>query len=490
MELEGLEVEYKREYVDNFKYSVIAFANTDGGAIYFGINDDGSVCGVQNPDETMLKITNVIRNSIRPDITLFAKCSAISLEGKTVIKLEILRGVRRPYYLSGKGIRPEGVFVRQGASSSPASEDAILQMIKESSGFVFENELSLNQNLTFEYCEKFFRSKNIEFAETQKRTLGFLTPEGTYTNLALIFSDQCPHIIKAAVFQGSAKTLFKNRKEFSGSILQQLDEAYSFLDLNNQTSAEIRGLNRIDTQSYPPESLREVLLNMIIHRDYAVQSPALISIFDDRMEFVSIGGLVPELSFDDIMLGVSVSRNKNLANVFYRLGLVESYGIGIPKIKETYAEYSVQPKIEVSTHAFKVTLPNINFMKEQSYLTLSENTPEYSASAQNTVGSQMPRFAIHSQSSQNQKPQYSQFLQQAQNVRYPASEQFATETQNRDLQVLSLFKQKNYISRKDVEQFLNTSQANAVLILRRLLEAQKIQKFGNGKNIRYCLAEK
>lgn len=487
MELEGLEIEYKREYVDNFKYSVIAFANTKGGAIYFGINDDGSVCGVQNPDETMLKITNVIRDSISPDITLFTKCSAINIEGKTVVKLEVFRGVRRPYYLSSKGIRPEGVFVRQGASSSPASQDAILQMIKESSGFVFENELSLNQNLTFEYCEKFFRSKNIEFEQNNKKSLGFLTPEGTYTNLALLFSDQCPHIIKAAVFQGSVKALFKNRKEFSGPILQQLDEAYSFLDLNNQTSAEIRGLNRIDTQSYPQDALREVLLNMIIHRDYSVQSPALISIFDDRMEFVSIGGLVPELSFDDILLGVSVARNKNLANVFYRLGLVESYGIGIPKINESYAEYSLAPKIEVSTHAFKVTLPNINFIKEQKTLFVSERAPKYSASAQNAFGSQMSPFAIHSQRAQSfQNQQYSSQNQFVQYSQFGAGSQYL---QNRDLSVLSLFNQKKYIFRKDVEEFLNTSQPNAVLILRRLLSEGKIKKIGSGKNICYCLAE-
>ena len=121
MEHEGLQIEYKREYIDNFKYSVIAFANGDGGQILFGMNDDGSVCGVSDVDETMLKITNAVRDSIRPDVSLFTKCESLVIDGKDVVRLSVSRGTSRPYYISGKGIPPEGVFVTQGASSVPAS---------------------------------------------------------------------------------------------------------------------------------------------------------------------------------------------------------------------------------------------------------------------------------------------------------------------------------------------------------------------------------
>lgn len=441
MKHEGIQIEYKREYVDNFKYSVIAFANGEGGQILFGMNDDGSVCGLSNVDETMLKVTNAVRDSIRPDITLFTKCENIIVEGKDVVRLTVLRGTSRPYYISGKGIRPEGVFVRQGASSVPASEAAILQMIHESSNFIYEEERSLNQDLTFSQAELQFSSRSIEFGEGQKKSLGLIAPDGMYTNLGLLLSDQCPHIIKVAVFKGSSKSVFQNRREFNGSLLKQLDDAFSFLDLCNQTASEIHGLERVDSKSYPGDSIRETLLNLIVHRDYAVLSPALISVFDDRIEFVSIGGLLPQVSFDDIMLGISISRNPKLANIFYRLHLIEAYGTGILKINESYSDKSVKPKIEVSSHAFKVTLPNANFEKQQELYKIK-------------------------------------LEERLMAVRQPFT---------REQQIDSLFARKQFVSRKDLEDTLSTSQANAVLILRKMLEEGKIKKVGSGKNVRYIV---
>ena len=138
--IENTTTEFKREYMDDIKYAVVAFANTDGGKIYIGIDDNGSVQGIENTDETMLRITNMIRDSIRPDVTMFTECVVESMEGKAVVVLTVQRGTARPYYLSGKGIRPEGVYVRQSASSVPVSETAILNMIKETSGDRYESE--------------------------------------------------------------------------------------------------------------------------------------------------------------------------------------------------------------------------------------------------------------------------------------------------------------------------------------------------------------
>ena len=125
---ESKTTEFKREYTDDLKYAVVAFANTDGGKIYIGINDDGIVCGVQNTDSTMLRITNMIRDVVRPDVTMFTECAVEEMDGQQVIVVNVQRGTARPYYLSGKGVRPEGVYIRQGASSVPASETAILNL--------------------------------------------------------------------------------------------------------------------------------------------------------------------------------------------------------------------------------------------------------------------------------------------------------------------------------------------------------------------------
>lgn len=128
------------------------------------------------------------------------------------------------------------------------------------------------------------------------------------------------------------KTVFKERREFSGSLLHQLEDAYEFIDRFNITRAEFKDLDRIDMRDYPSEAIRETLLNAIVHRDYSFSGSTLISIFDDRIEFVTIGGLVKGISLNDILLGVSILRNEHLANIFYRLKLIEAYGTGMPNI--------------------------------------------------------------------------------------------------------------------------------------------------------------
>ena len=436
--IESMTTELKREYTDDIKYAVVAFANTDGGKIYVGINDDGSVYGVGSTDATILRITNMIRDSIRPDVTMFTECAVETMEGKPVVVLTVQRGTARPYYLAGKGIRPEGVYVRQSSSSVPASESAILNMIKETSGDRYEDARSINQQLTFEKAENYFAKRNLPFGDQQKRTLNIIGSDGTYTNLGMLLSDQCVHTIKMAVFDGSRKSVFRDRKELTGSLLTQLEDAYSYIDQFNRTRAEFEGLDRIDKRDYPGEALREALLNAITHRDYSFSGSTLISIFDDRIEFVTIGGLVRGLTFDDIMLGVSALRNQNLANVFYRLNLIEAYGTGILKINESYADCAAKPQFEVTDNAFKITLPNSNYAGERKDVA----TPP-------KVEGKVDRQEI----------------------------------------LLRLAEERGYIGRKDVEGALKVSQATAILILRDMVEKGLLIKEGSGKLQKYRIAE-
>lgn len=435
--LESKTTEFKREFTDDIKYAVIAFANTDGGKIYIGLNDDGSAYGVTDIDKTMLRVTNMIRDTVRPDVMMFLDCAAEQIDGKDIVIVTVQRGTARPYYLSGKGVRPEGVYVRQGASSVPASETAILNMIKETSGDCYEDARSVNQQLTFHKASEYFTKKGLEFGEAQKRTLNIIGSDGTYTNVAMLLSDQCVHTMKLAVFEGSKKSVFRDRRELSGSLLEQLENAYTYIDQFNRTRAEFNGLERIDRRDYPAEALREALLNAIVHRDYSISGPTLISIFDDRIEIATIGGLVRGISFEDIMLGISVLRNQHLANIFYRLKLIEAYGTGMLKINECYAEFGLKPLIEVTDHAFKMTLPNVNFHLNQA------NNP-------------------------------------ASNI--PEKNGF---TDSRTIALLSLFKTQDTIVRKDVETALKISQAGAVLLLRELVANGILVKESRGKFTKY-----
>ena len=208
---ESKTIEYKREFTEDIKKTVTAFANTDGGKIFIGINNEKQIVGLKEPDHVLLQVGNLIRDSIRPDVTLFTDLTISEQDGKPIVVIDVQRGTARPYYIAGKGIRPEGVYVRQGSATVPASESAILQMIKDTSGDSYENARSLNQNLSFDTATIFFNKQEIAFGESQKMSLRLIASDGTYTNLGLLLSEQCSHTIKIAVFEGDTKKIFKER---------------------------------------------------------------------------------------------------------------------------------------------------------------------------------------------------------------------------------------------------------------------------------------
>lgn len=422
---EDLTTEFKREFVSDLNKEIVAFANTDGGKIYIGIEDNGKVVGVNDVDKTLQACVSHITNTVRPDITGFVKCGKTDIDGKTVIEIEVEKGTASPYYIAGKGIRPEGVYVRLGSSSIPATEAAILKMIKETDGESYEEIRSLNQNLTFGEAVAYFKKHRVEFGEAQMRTLGIINDDGLFTNLGLLLSDECTHTIKIAVFDGIEKEVFKDRYEFTGSLLEQLTEAFSFIDRYNRTQSTFNGLEREDTRDYPVEAIREALLNCIVHREYALSGSTLINIFDDRIEFISLGGLPKGIEYDDIMLGVSLPRNKKLADVFYRLRLIEAYGTGISKIMRSYGNMSEKPLIEVTNNAFKIVLPNTKIKS----VNLNDN------------------------------------------------EQFAP--------VLKLLDTAKQITRGDVEKLLNVSYTTAARILGKMVEKKLILRIGNTRNTKY-----
>lgn len=351
--------EFKSEYTDNIIKTVIAFANTDGGKILVGYNDDGIPVGLNNIDDCYTRVTNSIRDTISPDITMFTKYS-VNEQDKT-IEIIVSEGTNKPYFLKSKGMRPEGVYIRQGASSAPASIDKIRQMIKLLEKDTFEDGRALNQNLHFTEAENEFAIKNVNFSKEKYVSLGIINSDDElYTNLATLLSDECEHTIKVAVFDGNDKKIFKDRKEFTGSLFKQLRTCYDYLELCNHTAATFEGLDRIDREDYPTSALREALLNALVHRDYAFSGSIMINIFDDKIEFVSLGGLVSGLSKEDILRGVSETRNKKLANVFYRLKHIEAYGTGIQRIFDLYADDAVKPEIIITNNTFTMVLPNRN----------------------------------------------------------------------------------------------------------------------------------
>ena len=358
MEYESEKREYKEQFTEDVYKTVIAFANTGGGVLYLGINDQGFAVGLENIDENYTRLTNGIRDSIAPDITMFIR---YVLREDNVIEIQVGEGSYKPYYIKKKGLKPTGVYVRQGASTAQASSEQIRRMIKDADGDVFEELRAMNQELTFSAMKESFQKRELPLSEEKFTSLGLRNPEDKqFTNLAWLLSDQCQHTLKIAVFAGDDKTVFKDRKEFSGSIFRQLEEGYAYLQLVNRTAGRFSGLERIDLTDYPEDALREALLNAMIHRDYSFSGSIIINANDAYMEFISLGGLLAGLSKEDICNGISLPRNKKLAELCLRLKLIESYGTGIGKMYRAYKDCDQKPEFIITSNTFKVILPNRN----------------------------------------------------------------------------------------------------------------------------------
>ena len=421
-------VEFKRQFTNDLNKEVIAFANTDGGEIFIGIDDDGSIIGLEDINNIELQCVNHILNTIKPDISMFIKYDRLKIEEKDVLKITVNKGSMSPYYIYSKGIRPEGVYIRRGTASIPATETAILLMIKETTGNDYETTRSLNQNLTFIQAEQEFSSMDVLFTEANKKTLGIIGKDDCYTNLGLLISDQCEHKIKFAYFSGTDKEIFKDRHEFSGSLFRQLDDLLKTLDkYNTCSSPKIEKIKRVDIRDYPEEAIREAILNAIVHRDYGLGGYILVSAFDDRIEIVSLGGLVRGVELDDILLGVSFLRNRNLAEVFYRLHYIEAYGTGISKIKKAYENCDRKPVFECTQNAFKVTLPKISLKIKE----------------------------------------------------------INKENNDRESIVLDMLNSSDNITRADVEKLLKLSSATATRLLSNMIHKGTIESIGNARNIKY-----
>lgn len=349
MRYESENTEFKQKYADDIYKEVIAFANTEGGTIFIGVTDEGKPVGLENVDDTYTRITNGIRDAILPDVTIFVK---YTLEENQIIRIE----------------------VGEGASSVPASPEQIRQMIKIADGNVFERLRSVNQELSFSYAAQMFARQKIEFHKDKYYILGITNSESDlYTNLGYLISDQCEYTIKTAVFADQKNTVFRDRREFGGSLFLQAEETYAYLNLCNQNRSVIDGLEREDYWDYPKEAVREALLNALIHRDYNFNGSIIINVNEKEMEFISIGGLTGGLSPEDIQNGISLSRNSKLAEIFHRLHFIEAYGTGIRRIFSLYENCSRQPEITVTPNTFKMVLPNMNFAGQKEMKEVKQN---------------------------------------------------------------------------------------------------------------------
>lgn len=238
------------------------------------------------------------------------------------------------------------------AQAMPTGEDP--------EGEYFESQRSSEQKLSFKAAQAEFSLRKVDFSPGQMGPLKLVNQDGFYTNLALLLSDQCPYTNKVALYQGTDQRHCHEVREYFGSIFEQMNSIYQFLQEHNQTTGGRDYLLSIEQKAYPEMALREALMNHLVHRDYSYSASSLINLYEDRMEFISVGGLLTGMELDDVLAGISFCRNQALADVFYRLELIEAYGTGMARIRDAYQDFTVNPRIQVTKNSFNMILPNCN----------------------------------------------------------------------------------------------------------------------------------
>ena len=355
-------VEFKEEITNTFLKTVSAFSNYDGGEIYFGIDDDGNIKGLSDVKQACLDIENKINASItpQPDYTFEVQ------NNNRTIKLIVKSGRNKPYLYKSRAYR------RNDTSTIEVDNLELSRLILEGKNIKFEDLPCDDQELTFHTLEKLVKEHiQLEsFNQDTLKTLNLYTSNTGYTNAAGILADN-NHFpgVDMVRFGDSISVILKRVTIEHVSALTVYERAMEvFRDYYRYEI--IQGQDRKEMYKIPEEAFREAIANALIHRVWDMDSQIRVSMFDDRVEVVSPGSLPPGITVEEYLDGkLSVLRNRNLANVFYRLGFVEVFGTGIARIKELYKDSVSQPEFKVSENTIQIVLPiveeNLNLTDDE-----------------------------------------------------------------------------------------------------------------------------
>lgn len=365
-------LEFKETITNTFLETVSAFSNYDGGEILFGVDDDGNIKGLSNVKQACLDIENKINDNIspQPNYTLEIQNS------DQTIKLSVKSGLQKPYLYKSKA------YKRNDTSTIEVDTLEFSRLVLEGKNIRFEELPCKDQKLSFEILQSNLKEKiQIEtFNKDTLKTLNLYDDVNGFNNAAGLLADKNHFPGIDIVKFGENISIIQKRITFENtSVLDIYEKALSVFRDYYQYEV-IQGADRKMVEKIPEAAFREAIANALIHRVWDVDLQIRVSMFDDRIEVVSPGGLPSGITEDEYLSGkLSVLRNRNLANVFYRLGFVEIFGTGITRIKQIYSEASVKPSFEVSENAIQIVLPvyeeSTNLTKDEKvvYKLLSRN---------------------------------------------------------------------------------------------------------------------
>lgn len=378
---ESKNIEFKETLPDKsekYMKTIIAFANTQGGQLIVGVNDvTREVTGVDMDSvfKIMDRITNAVSDScipqIVPDITFQ------TIEGKTIIVVYVAPGANRPYYMKSRG-KEGGTYIRVAGTSRQADADKIKELELEGARISWDELICVGYEVKENAIKKLCRDMNRYRNEMQQRkgnaeklqqvTRAQLlnwnvikkTEDGYLASnaFALLTGKHFYYSrTQCAVFAGTDRGEFIDKKEYDGPLYGQIEEAYAFVLRNIRRSAKVEGLIRREGHELPPDAIREMIINAHCHRNFLDNSCVQVALYDDRLEVTSPGGLCYGLTLEEAISGRSKQRNRIVAEVFNQMGLIEAWGTGLRNIRKAAKEYSLpEPQFIEMTGTFRVNL--------------------------------------------------------------------------------------------------------------------------------------
>lgn len=343
-------LEFKQQLSKSYLKTVSAYANYGTGKIIFGIADDGTPVGLTDPQDTCLRVEHAINDSIDP-VPRFE----LSIEEDTrTVTLTVHEGPDKPYLSSGRAYR------RTDTSTVEVSRLEYGRLVLTGEHVSFDALVAKEQDLAFGHLEKELASKLglKPLDQNSLISLELMTPSGEYCNAAALLADS-NHFpgIDIARF-GESINIINARHTFEHmSVLEQMQRTLEVFD-TYYAYEEIVGFERIAKTLVPREAFREAIANALVHRCWDVRANIKVGMFADRIEITSPGGLPAGIT-EELYLagGPSVARNPILANVFFRLGHIERFGTGIPRILDEYAHETVSPSFALRDSSITVMLP-------------------------------------------------------------------------------------------------------------------------------------
>ena len=334
----------ERKQPKSWLKSVSAFANTVGGVLVFGVNDDGETIGLENAKADAEFISDRIKVFMDP-VPEFELVTKPTENGRFILELHVLAGDMTPYYYVNSGTH--SAFIRIGDESVITNAHQLSALVLKGRNRTYDSlvtEYHLGE-LTFDTLAKTYQKQTgLPFEDKLLQSFSLVTDDGLLTQAGVLFSDQCPYrhsSIYCTRWNGLEKDDALDSREYQGNLLTLLDAGVQFMTLHNKKGWIKLPNRRLDTPDYSDRALFEALVNALIHRDYSeLGSEVHIDIYDNRLVIYSPGGMFDGSLIQNRDLNEVPSRRRNpiLADVFTQFGYMEKRGSGLRKIRNETAK--------------------------------------------------------------------------------------------------------------------------------------------------------